>query len=278
MNQARLFLTPLLERAALYAPKAAFVLAILIGGALLSALARRVIRALVRRSGLEALAERAGIARLLYAFGAKHGFASFLGGVAYAAGLALTLSAASDALGLTVVSALTSSLVAYLPRLLGAGGLLVGAIVCASFVRNFVQHVAARRGDVDSPKATAKIAYAMVVVIGSLLAAEQAGIEVAFLTTLLQIALGIVGVGLALAFALGFYTVFRNMAARHYYKPLLRVGQVVRVGEDEGTVVRFGPTAMVIRTADGERIVPCSRFLHTTVHVQSGDPPPPPAP
>ena len=263
-----------LERVAVYAPRVGFVVAILVGGLVASAIARRLVSALVRRSGLEAFAERAGIARVLYAVGVKRGLASFLGGLAYVAGLVMTFSAASDAAGLAIVSTLTSSMLRYLPRLLTALGLLIGAFVGASIVRSFIEGVAAQRSDVHSPKAAAKIAYALVLTVGCMLAAEQAGIAVAFITTLLQVAVGVLGLGLALAFALGFYTVFRNMAARHYYKPLLRVGDTVRIGDDEGKVVRFAPTAVVLRTADGERIVPCARFLQNTVHVRGPAEPP----
>jgi|GEM_PF-1785585 len=261
--------TSLVDRIARYAPTVGFVLAIVIGGFIASLLARRIVTAVVRRTGLEAFAERAGVARALYAVGIKQGLAKFLGTLTYLAGLAVTFTAASDAMGLTVVSTLTTNVLRYLPRLLGAGAMLVGAGVLAAVVRATVERLASKRPDVESPKGAARVAHAIIILIGAVLAAEQAGVEVGFLTTLLQIGVGILGVGLALAFALGFYVVIRNMAARHYYKPLLRVGDVVRIGEDEGTVLRFGPTALVLRTADGERIVPCARFLNNTVVVRS---------
>jgi Conserved TM helix/Mechanosensitive ion channel len=257
------------ERIVRYAPTAGFVLAIVLGGFIGSLVARRIVAAVVRRSGLEAFAERAGVARALYALGIKQGLAKFLWTLVYAAGLAVTFTAASDAMGLTVVSNLTTNLLRYLPRLLGAGAMLIGAGILASVVRAAVERLASKRPDVESPKAAAKVAHAIVILVGVMLAAEQAGVEIGFLTTLLQIGVGVLGVGLALAFALGFYVVIRNMAARHYYKPLLQVGDVVRIGEDEGTVLRFGPTALVLRTPEGDRIVPCSRFLHHTVIVRS---------
>jgi hypothetical protein len=263
-----------LERAVASAPAVGFVVVIVVAGLVGSAVVRRLVSALVRRSGMEAFAERAGISRVLYAVGLKRGLAAVLGGLGYVAGLVLTFSAASDAAGLTVVSTLTTNLLKYLPRLLTALGLLLGTFVVATVARSFVEGVAARRNDVNSPKTAATIAYALVLTIGAILSAEQAGIEVAFLTTLLQVAVGVVGLGLALSFALGFHSVFRNMAARHYYRPLLRVGDTVRIGDDEGTVVRFAPTALVLRTADGERIVPCARFLLNTVHVRDAAKPP----
>lgn len=262
----------LVERVSRYAPTVGFVVAIAVVGLVASMVARRIVTALVRRSGLEAFAERAGISKTLYAVGVKSGIASALGTLTYTAGLLITFSAASDVLGLTVVSTLATKFLGYLPRLLSAAAILIGTGVGASVVRAFVDRMTQKRSDVDSPKAASKLAHAIIWVIGFVLAAEQTGVEIAFLTTLLQVAVAVLGLGFAIAFGLGFYTVFRNMAARHYYRPLLQVGDVVKIGEDEGTVLRFGPTALVLRTAEGDRIVPCERFLRATVLVRATTP------
>ncbi len=258
-------------RAYAFAPTAALVVAILVGGLVASSILRRAVRALVQRSGIEALAERAGVSRLLYAVGVKQGLAAAAGSLAFAGGALATLAAVSDALGLTVMSTAAAACLRYAPRLLGALAILLGASTLASFVRNMVEHAAGRREDVDSPQGAARAAYALILVVGATLAAEQAGVEMRFLTTLFELGAGLAGLGVALAFALGFSAVFRGMAARHYYRPLVRVGDHVRVGADQGRVVRFSATAVVLATDEGERIVPCLRFLSNTVHVR---PPP----
>ncbi len=274
MTEPTVFLADLGGRLSSLAPKVAFVAAILVGGFVASAILRRVVRAAVSRSGLEALAEGAGVSRLLYALGAKSGFASALGSLAFAAGVLCTLSAASDALGLTVVSNLTAVVLRYGPRLLASAALLVGTFALASFVRGLVRHFAGRRDDIQSPEGAARVAYGFVVSVGAMLAAEQAGLEIHFLTALLQIVVGLFGIAFALTFALGFHAVFRGMAAGHYYRPLLRIGDTVTIGADEGVVLRFSPTAVVLGTSEGERIVPNVRLLHHTVVVRNAPPRP----
>lgn len=275
MTEPNVFLENLGGRVSTLAPKVAFVAAIVVVGFVASAILRRLVRAAVSRSGLEAMAESAGVSRLLYALGAKSGFASALGSLAFAAGVLCTLSAASDALGLTVVSNLTAVVLRFGPRLLASAGLLVGTFALASFVQGLVRHFAARRDDIESPDGAARIAYGFVVSVGAMLAAEQAGLEIRFLTTLLQIVVGLFGVAFALTFALGFHAVLRSMAAGHYYRPLLRVGDTVVIGADEGTVLRFAPTAVILGTAEGERIIPNARLLHHTVIVRNAPARPP---
>jgi hypothetical protein len=254
-------------RAADLAPKALFVIGILVVGYLASSLLRRLVRAATARSGLEALVEGAGISRLLYAVGATSGFASLLGSLAFAAGMLATLSAASDALGLTVVSALTGLALRYGPRLLSAVALLIGTMVLAGFVQGLVRHFAAQRSDVRSPEGAGRLAYGFVLAVGVMLSAEQAGLEIRFLTTLLELVVGALGIAFALTFALGFQGVFRAMAAGHYYRPIVRVGDHIRIGESRGTVVRFAPTALILSTDEGERIIPTTQLLEHTIEV-----------
>jgi small-conductance mechanosensitive channel len=260
-------LQSLYAQAAHFAPAAGLIVAIIVVGLVASSILRRLVRLFVRKSGLESLAERAGVARALYAVGAREGLASFLGSVTYVAGLVATFTAVSEKLELTVVSSLTTAALRYAPRLVTALAILVGSLLLGSFVQGIVERAAGRRKDVDSPALTAKAARVLVLVIGITLAAEQAGLEVRFVTMLFELLLGMLGLGLALAFALGSYSIVRAMAARHYYKPLVRVGDTITIGADRGTVVRFGQTAIVLRSDDGERIVPCTRLLTHTVVV-----------
>jgi small-conductance mechanosensitive channel len=260
-------LLSLYTRAADLAPKALFVVGILVVGYLASSLLRRLVRAAATRSGLEALVEGAGISRLLYAIGATRGFASLLGSLAFAAGMLATLSAASDALGLTVVSALTGLALRYGPRLLSAVALLIGTVVLAGFVQGLVRHFASQRSDIRSPEGAGRLAYGFIVAVGVMLSAEQAGLEIHFLTTLLELLVAAFGIAFALTFALGFHGVFRAMAAGHYYRPIVRVGDHIRVGENSGTVVRFAPTALILSTEEGERIIPNTLLLEQTIEV-----------
>lgn len=264
-------LQTLYAQTARHLPTVGLITLIVIVGLIASAIARRLVRLFVQKTGLEALAERAGVAPALYFIGSREGLASFLGSIAYVAGLVVTFAAVSDKLELTIVSSLSAAALRYAPRILTALAILVGSIVFGSFVQRIVERAAGRRKDLDAPALTAKLARGLVVVVGVTLAAEQAGLEVHFVTILFELLLGIVGLGLALAFALGFYGIVRGMAARHYYRPLVRVGDVISIGSDRGTVVRFGPTAVILRTDDGERIVPCTRMLTTTVVVTSDE-------
>lgn len=246
-------------------PTAALLLAVVGGGLIASALARRAARWAIEKSGLDALAERAGAARLLYAIGIRKGVAHVAGALVWIAGLLATSAAAADILGLDAISDGVSALIAFLPRLAAAGLVLgVGAGV-AGLVRRAAIGFSQRRGDVDHPELLGNLAYYGVMTLAVVVASDQAGLETSLLETLLVVIAGTTAAAIALAFALGSRHSFHNVVAGHFFSRLARPGDTVRVGDIEGVVVRYFGVCVVIKTADGEVAVPCKVLLEQNI-------------
>lgn len=259
------------------APRAALVLGVLVMGLILSAVARRLVRWLARKTGLEAFAEKIGVAKPLYAVGARDGIAELLGRVAWAAGLLLTLSAVADLLHLEAVSAVTALAVRFLPRLLAAAGVLLGGMAVAAVVRNVLKAVGKDREDVEAPDFVAQLAYYVIVTVAITLAADQAGLQTGIVESLIVVVVAITLAAVGLSFALGARGVFRHLTARHYYQKLVKLGDTIRVGDRTGVVIGFSPVAVVLRAERGERIVvPCGLLMDGSIAVEHAAPSMPP--
>lgn len=256
-----MMLEELAEQAAELLPKAALFLAVVIGGIILSAVARRMARWAIEKSGLDAMAEKAGAARLLYAIGVRKGVSQLVGGLVWAAGLLATGAAAADLLGLGAVAEGAAAMIGYLPRLLAAGLVLgVGAGV-AGLVRRAAVSFGQRRGDVEKPELLGNLAYYGVMTVAVVVASDQAGIETTLIQTLLIALVTIWSAAIALAFALGSRHSFQNLVAGHFLSRLARPGDTLKVGDVEGVVVRYFGVCVVLKTADGEVTVPCKVVL-----------------
>ena len=249
-------------RAVGLAPRAALVLALLVAGLIASAVLRRLARWLTRRTGVEAMAESAGVSKMLYTIGAKRGLAELIGSLAWIAGLLVTFAAIADVLALPAVSALTALAVRFLPKLFAAGAVLLGGLWVAALVRRLLRRLAERDKDLESPDLVAQLAYYLIVVVTVTWAAEQADISTGIIDSLLKIVLGLALAALALAFGLGFRTAFESISARHYYERMLQPGDKIRVGDTEGVVLRFSAIAIIVQTELGERIIPCRTLLN----------------
>ena len=100
-----------------------------------------------------------------------------------------------------------------------------------------------------------------IIVAAALIAAEQLGLDVSLLTAVFLIGLAAALGGAALAFGLGAREVMADILAMHYVQKSYRVGQVVRIGSDQGRIVRTTRTAVVLENIDGELSIPGRHFV-----------------
>lgn len=261
-------LDSLKEQLAAYGPKAMTLLAIIVGGLIVSAVARRLARWIVDKSGIDALAEKAGAAKLLYAVGIRQGVSHVAGSIVYIVGLLLTGAAVAQMFGLPGIASGVSALVAYLPRLVAAVAVVIGGMALAGLLRRIVEGFGRRRDDVEQPEVLANLVYYAVMTIAMVVAAGQAGLETGLIESLLTTLVAIAFAAIGLAFALGSRGSFHNLVAGHFFRRLARPGDKVRVGDVEGTVVRYFGVCVVLRTAQGEVAVPCKVLLDEQVHMQ----------
>lgn len=256
-------------------PTLLMVLATLLIGGVTAWLLRRLTRWLVRASGLEALAEGAGVSQLLYAVGARTGLAELCGRLVRGLVWLLTFVALADLLHLDVVSQLLAVAVQLLPKLVAAAAILLGGVAVAKLARQLIRAMdqpSGRAGtdeqELERPHVVADIAYYLLVVIAATLAADQTGLQTKLVQDLILMGIGLALASIALAFGWGSTSVFRHLATRHYYGKLVRAGDRVRVGDVEGVVIRFSPIALVLRTSgDDEIIVPCATLAEGSVQV-----------
>lgn len=246
-------------------PTAALFVAVVVGGLIASAIARRMTRWAIEKTGLDALAERVGAARLLYAVGIRKGVSHLAGGLVWAAGLLATGAAAADILGLEAISVGAAALIAFLPRLAAAGFVLgVGAGV-AGLIRRAAIGFGQRRGDVEHPELLGNLAYYGVMTLAVIVASGQAGLETSLVETLLVVLAAITAAAIALAFALGSRHSFHNLVAGHFFSRLARPGDTIRVGDIEGVVIRYFGVCVVLKTEHGEVAVPCKVLLEQNI-------------
>lgn len=273
MSKGAQILSELSRQFAQIAPEAALALGVLTGGLLLSTLAKRVAGWLVRKSGLELLAERAGAAKLLYRLGMQEGITPLVQRLVWYGCLLMTFASLAEILGLGSVQAGIGVVVAFLPRLLAGCLVLFGGLWIAGFLRSLLQGLAKKEGELDSPNTVGQVVYFAVLTISATLALGQAGIEVRLMESLLQLVCGAAVFAMALAFALGGKDVFGNLVARHYYSTLIAPGDRLKLNGLEGVVVRLTPVAVIVSTAEAEHVIPCSLLLSSVPEIRrfSGD-------
>ncbi|HLL34814.1 mechanosensitive ion channel family protein [Streptomyces sp.] len=184
------------SRIATFVPKLVGFLVILAIGWFTSKMIARVVDRVLRKTGSERLAERAGTAR--YLSDSKYDMTGIVCRVVYYALLLITIQLALGVFGSNPVSRMIDGIVAWLPRAVVAVVLVVVAMAIANAVRSLV--TGALSGT-SYGGTVGTVVRAGIVALGAIAALGQAGIATAVTQPLLYAALAtaagilVVGVG-----------------------------------------------------------------------------------
>ena len=173
--------------------------------------------------------------------------------------LLLFTFAASESLGLPVVAAWFGGVADYLPRLFAAALIVFAGLVGGRLLGDLITRAAPAAGIVHA-KALGRLAEIATLTVSGLIAVEQAGLSVNFLTNVLLLLLAGGLLGGALTFGLGARATVANILASSQLQKAYQVGQRVRIGDYQGEIVQTTATAVVLDSTEGRVSVPASIF------------------
>lgn len=173
--------------------------------------------------------------------------------------LVLFLILGTEILGLSIITTWLGSIVKYSPNILAAilivfVGMIAGRVV-AKFIITTTARVAISHGHF-----LGKIAQYTILITSIIIAVDQVGIDIDFLTQLVSILLAALVFGAALAFGLGAVTSVSNILASYYIHKLYREGDYVRINDIEGRIIKIGTTAVLLETENGQVTIPAKEF------------------
>ncbi len=169
------------------------------------------------------------------------------------------ITAATETLGLPVVTTWLSGVALYLPRVLLAALIVAAGLIGGMMLRELI----------TTGAASAHLAYAgflgkvtqyALVVISILVAIDEIGIDVTVLTSILAIVVAALLLGAALAFAFGAKATISNIIAAYYVQKQYTVGQTIQIESARGEIMEITPTAVILKTAEGTVYVPARHF------------------
>lgn len=226
----------------------------LVVGLLLALLARRVTRALVRRGGrvLAGLAPGDVTPR-------TERVEATLGAIVYWGVLLFFVMAATETLGLPVVTGWLAEVANYVPRIVAAILIVALGTLAARIAREVIARMA-RSANAPGADRLGRAGEVALLVATGLVAIEQLGIEISFLKAALLIMLAAVVGGSAIAFGLGGRELVGNVLAQHYVQKTYQVGQTIRFQNIQGRIVRMTDIAVIVEAQDGEVVIPAGQL------------------
>jgi small-conductance mechanosensitive channel len=169
------------------------------------------------------------------------------------------LTAATETLGLPVVTAWMSGVADYLPKILAAIVIGIAGIICGIVIRDIIV-TAAASAKIIYGTILGKLAQTTIILVTILIAIEQVGIDVTILTSVITIIIGALLFGAALAFGMGARTSVSNILASFYLNKTYKVGDMVMIGDKKGRIVHITPVAVIMDSPEGQIYIPAKEF------------------
>ncbi|GAC1350657.1 MAG: hypothetical protein NVSMB27_35250 [Ktedonobacteraceae bacterium] len=177
-------------------------LLILLVGYIIAKVVSKAVTFLLRKIGFDNLANRIGLSRLEQNMGVRLDPAGVLGTIVFWFIFLVFLVPATNALGLTAVSGILNTMIAYIPNVFVAILVLFLGTLAATFVADIVRGATAS-AKVGNPNLFANIARYAIIGFAALIALEQLQIAPALLNIFFTAIVGAVALAFALAFGLG---------------------------------------------------------------------------
>ena len=250
-------------------PPLAAALLLLLVGWLLALLGRAIVSGVLRRVGLDRLAERLGIDQALSQLGIEASISGVLGRVAYWFILLVFVLAAANRLGLVGVTEALRIFIGYLPSVLAAALILFLGVVLGRFLGNAVGTFAEQAG-VSGGRVLGQAVRFFVIALTAILAMEQLNLETRLLSTIAVIVVGALALSMGLAFGLGSRDLARSIMAGFHAREAFKPGQRLAIRDHTGQLVRINAAQAVLQIEDGYVSLPNTALLEEEVLVLDG--------
>jgi small-conductance mechanosensitive channel len=206
--------------------------------------------------GVDTLATRVGVGM---AARMRWPLSNILAGVAYWLVLLFFAAAAAEGLRLPGLAEWLGKLISYLPSVFAALLIILAGFVLGGAVRDKIVSGASSS---NAPQAhvLGGAVRAIVIVLTIVIGLGQMGLDIRLVEYLLTILAAATLAGFALAFGLGASPSVSNIIASRNVRRHYSVGQRVRVGEIEGTILELSTAFVVLDTDHGRTLIPAKVF------------------
>jgi hypothetical protein len=181
--------------------------------------------------------------------------------------LLLVFITASDILGWHSVSEGISKLISYLPALFSAVILFILGSFIAGFVRDIIRNTTASLG-LRSGRFLSQFIFYLLMIIITLTALNQAGIDTTIITSNLLLILGAMLASLSISYGFASRDILTNILAIFFSRRTFYEGQVVEIDGIRGEIVQIESISIIIKDQNNEKIViPAHEFVTKKVKI-----------
>lgn len=248
--------------------KVLVALIILFIGRIIANIIRRVVEKLLDVSRFDVAAEKINFTDMLRRGNVSASPSAIVSKFVYYLIMLFVMIAAFNHLGWTVISEKFAELINWLPRLFIAGVIFALGYWLANFARDFAAASFKSMGSSAGNMISTAIFYVIMVIV-TITAVNQAGIDTSFIDQNISLILGGVLAALAISYGLGARGIMNDLVSGFFKKKKLNTGQRVRIGEVEGEITELDNVSVTVRTGSESVVIPMKKLEDVNIHLLS---------
>ena len=261
-------LQQLLIRLIAFVPNLMGAIMIMILGFIISKLLTTLLKKLLKVIGVDKLGDRLQAIDVVADAEVEISLSTVIAQILYYLLMLIVLVAATDVLGMAVVSNLVAQAIAYIPNLLAAIIILIIGVILADMLKGFVV-VACRSFAIPAAGMIGSIVFWFVFISILISALSQAQIDTEFIIANLSILLAGLAFAFALAYGLAARPLLGGFLAQFYNRGKINPGDRIRIEEHEGIVLSIDRASLTLNVDDRILIIPLSKLQTESVMVIS---------
>lgn len=187
------------------------------------------------------------------------GTAVFVSKTLYWLILLITILSCIYLLKLDILSDLLKTVISFLPNIFIAVAIFFVGLITARLANDLIKSAASRTGFV-SGKYLGYIVRYVILFVTVVIAIDQLGVNIGFLTNLIIIFVAAILFAAALAFGLGAQSSVDNILAAYYIRKHFKLGDKVKVGQSSGVIIKITDNAVELETTAGRVHIPAKVF------------------
>ena len=175
---------------------------------------------------------------------------------------------ASDIMNWKIVSVEIGNLLRYLPKLFSAIALFMIGLYIANFIKKAISGLFESM-DLSGSKLVSRLVFYIILVIVTVTALNQAGVDTTIITNNVTIILGAFLLAAAIGFGLGSKVIITDLLRTFYARKNYEVGDRITIEGLEGVIVSIDNLSITLWTSKGKTILPIKDLTSLKVDVAS---------
>ncbi len=178
----------------------------------------------------------------------------------------VVLTVSAEYLGVDSIKSGIMQVLGYVPKLLSGAIFFIAGLVIAGIIRRVADAALSATG-LPAAKFISTFIYYFILILVSVSALNQTGINTELINDNVTIALGAIVIAFAIGYGFASKDLMANMLSAMYSRDKFTVGQIIRIDDISGRIVAKDNNSVTLDAGDRHVVIPIRKLISETIEI-----------